>query len=102
MQRDFSPDQLAELSELAGGKSLSDLSHELLQATDPDVQRAAAASLPGVTGEPTEAQVKQAAEQLAQAAVTPIMKAAFRRRVLEIRTQNDQTIDRHSIDEVLY
>jgi type I restriction enzyme R subunit len=46
--------------------------------------------------------LKQAAEQLAQAVVTPIMKAAFRRRLLEIRTQNDQTIDRHSIDDVLY
>jgi type I restriction enzyme R subunit len=30
------------------------------------------------------------------------MKAAFRRRILEIRAQNEQTIDRHTIDEVLY
>jgi type I restriction enzyme R subunit len=102
MQRDFSPDQLAELTELAGGKSLPEIAHGLLQATNLDAQREAAKQLPGVTGEPTEAQIKQAAEQLAHAAVTPIMKAAFRRRVLEIRTLNDQTIDRHSIDDVLY
>jgi type I restriction enzyme, R subunit len=102
MQRDISIDQSAELTELTGGKSLSALANDLLQATTPDVQRAAAANLPGVTGEPTEAQIKQAADQLAQAAVTPIMRAAFRRRLLEIRALNDQTIDRHSIDDVLY
>jgi type I restriction enzyme, R subunit len=102
MQRDFAPDQLAELQELAGGKSLPELAQALLNATNPDAQRAAAANLPGLTGEPTDAQIKQAADQLAQAAVTPIMKAAFRRRLLEIHTQNDQTIDRHSIDDVLY
>ena len=35
-------------------------------------------------------------------AVTPFLKAAFRRRILEIRQQNEQTIDRHTIDDVLY
>ena len=34
--------------------------------------------------------------------MTPFLKAAFRRRILEIRQQNEQTIDRHTIDEVLY
>jgi type I restriction enzyme, R subunit len=58
--------------------------------------------LPGVVGEPTEAQVKQAAEQLAQQAVIPFLKAQLRRCILEIRAQNEQTIDRHTIDDVLY
>jgi type I restriction enzyme, R subunit len=30
------------------------------------------------------------------------MNATFRRRILEIRRQNEQTIDRHTIDDVLY
>jgi len=102
LQRDFSADQLGELKELAGGKSFADLAHDLLNACDPDAQADAAKTLPGVVGEPTEAQVKQAAEQLAQAAVTPFLKAPFRRRILEIRAQNEQTIDRHTIDDVLY
>ena len=102
LQRDFSADQLAELKELAGGKSFADLAHDLLDACDPDAQVEAASKLPGVTGEPTEAQVKQAADQLAQQAVTPFHKAQFRRRILEIRAQNEQTIDRHTIDDVLY
>src|SRR5206468_1089611 len=75
---------------------------DLLQACDPDAQIEAARNLLGVTGEPNEEQIKQGAEQLAQAAVTPFLKAAFRRRILEIRQQNEQTIDRHTIDEVLY
>ncbi len=95
-------EQLAELKELAGGKSFPDLAHDLLNACDPDAQIEAAKQLPGVTGEPTEEQIKDAAEQLAQDAVTPFLKAAFRRRILEIRQQNEQTIDRHTIDDVLY
>jgi type I restriction enzyme R subunit len=102
LQRDFSVEQLGELKELAGGKSFADLAHDLLNACDPDAQAEAAKALPGVVGEPTEAQLKQAAEQLAQQAVTPFLKAQFRRRILEIRAQNEQTIDRHTIDDVLY
>lgn len=102
LQREFSTTQLTELRELAGGKSLSDLAGDLMQACDPDAQIAAAKLLPGVAGEPTPEQIQNAAEQLAQQAVTPFLKAAFRRRILEIRAQNEQIIDRHSIDEVLY
>lgn len=102
LQREFSPAQLSELKELAGGKSFPDLAHNLLDACDLDAQVDAAKKLPGVTGEPNEKQVKQAADQLAQATVTPFLKAAFRRRILEIRQQNEQTIDRHTIDDVLY
>jgi type I restriction enzyme R subunit len=89
------------LRELAGGKSLPDLAGELMRAVDPDEQ-IAAAKLAFATNQPSEEQLAKATEQLAQQAVTPFLKAAFRRRILEIRTQNEQTIDRHSIDDVLY
>ena len=102
LQREFAPAQLAELQALAGGKSFPDLASELLRAADRDAQITAAKLLPGVAGEPTAKQIQTAGEQLAQQAVTPFLKAAFRRRILEIRTQNEQTIDRHSIDDVLY
>jgi type I restriction enzyme R subunit len=102
LQREFTTDQLSELQDLAGGKSFADLAGDLLRACDPDAQLAAAKELPGVTEEPSESQLKQATEQLAQAATTPFHKAMFRRRILEIRTQNEQTIDRHTIDDVLY
>jgi type I restriction enzyme R subunit len=101
LQREFSTTQLTELRELAGGKSLPDLAGELMRAVDPDEQ-IAAAKLAFATNQPSEEQLAKATEQLAQQAVTPFLKAAFRRRILEIRTQNEQTIDRHSIDDVLY
>jgi type I restriction enzyme R subunit len=102
LQRDFTPAQLAEVRALAGGKSLPDISHDLLRAVDPDAQLAAAQTIagPGVT--PKEAHIEAAAEQLAQQAVTPLLKPALRRRILEIRSQNEQVIDRHNLDEVLY
>jgi type I restriction enzyme, R subunit len=102
LQRDFSADQLAELRELAGGKSFADLAHDLLKACDLDAQTEAAKKLPGVVGVPTEEQVRATVEHLAQQAVTPFLKAQLRRRILEIRQQNEQTIDRHTIDGVLY
>jgi type I restriction enzyme R subunit len=102
LQRDFSADQLAELKDLAGGKSFPDLAHDLLNACDPGVQRGAARDQLGVSGEPAEEQLHAAAQRLAQDAVTPFLKAVFRRRILEIRQQNEQTIDRHTIDDVLY
>ena len=102
LQREFTPAQLTELRELAGGKSFPALAGNLMRAVDPDAQIAAAKRLPGVTGEPTPEHIQTATEQLAQQAVTPFLKAAFRRRILEIRSQNEQTIDRHSIDDVLY
>ena len=102
LQRDFAPAQLAELRDLAGGKSIADISHDLLNACDPDTQLAAAQVIAGPGNPPTEAHLQTAAEQLAQQAVTPLHKAALRRRILEIRAHNEQTIDRHNLDEVLY
>jgi type I restriction enzyme R subunit len=102
LQREFSCEQLAELKDFAGDKSFPELAQSLLRACDPDAQIETAKQLSGPVAEPSEAHIKQAAEQLAQEAVTPFLKAAFRRRILEIRQQNEQVIDRHTIDAVLY
>ena len=101
LRREFTPHQLAELKDLAGGKSFPDLARDLLNACDPDAQLGAAQQQHG-TEHPTEDEIEQAGKQLAREAVTPFLNAAFRRRLLEIRQQNEQTIDRHTIDDVLY
>ena len=101
LQRDFAPDQLDELRVLAGGKSLPTLARDLLNACDRDVQVAAAKGQ-AEREVPTEGEIGRAAMQLARGAVTPFLKAAFRRRILEMRQQNEQTIDRHTIDDVLH
>ena len=80
LQREFSPGQLEELQALADGKSFADLGRALLASCDPD------------TG----------SEPAKQEAAEPFLKAAFRRRILEIRQQNEQVVDRHTIDDVLY
>jgi type I restriction enzyme R subunit len=102
LQRDFTPDQLGELRQLANGKSIADISHDLLHACDADVQLDKAKTLAGPGVPPTEAHLQDAALQLLRDAVTPLMKPALRRRILEIRTQNEQVMDRHNLDEVLY
>ena len=101
LQRRFSPAQLAELKELAGGNSFPDLARGLLHACDPDAQSEAAREQFGVV-RPLKKQIDQAAKQLARDAVTPFLKPAFRRRILELHRQSEQTIDRHTIDDVLY
>jgi len=82
LQRQFTPAQLVELANLAGGKSFPELARDLIDACDPDSQIEAAKKATGVE-KPTEEQVKAAAEQLGQSAATPFMKAAFRSRILE-------------------
>lgn len=101
VQRDFTPDQLAELRELADGRTLADLARGLVHACDPDHQLLAAQEQFS-TPTPSPEQVDRAAERLARDAVTPFLKAAFRRRLLEIRIQNEQTMDRHTLDTLLY
>ena len=101
LQRRFSPAQLEELKKLAGGKSIPDLARGLLHACDPDVQTEAAREQFGVV-RPLKKQIDQAAKQIARDAVTPYLKPAFRRRILELHRQTEQTIDRHTIDDVLY
>ena len=101
LQRASTPDQLAELKDLAGGKMLPELACDLLDACDADAQADAAGQQFGTT-EPSGDQIAQAARQLARDAATPFMKPALRRRILEIRQQNEQTIDRHTVDDVLH
>lgn len=101
LRRDFTQAQLAELKGLADGKPFTDLARFLLDACDADAQLEAAKQRFG-TSRPSEEQVAQATEQLTQAAVAPFMKAAFRRRILDIRRRNEQTIDRHTVDDVLH
>ena len=114
LQREFTPEQLAELRTMAAGKTLGEIAHDLLHACDADAQREAAVAA-AVEAAATEAardvaanatpgasDIEAAAEQLARSAVTPLLNPALRRRILEMQRQNEQTIDRHTLDEVLY
>ena len=101
LQRRLAPEELAELKDLAGGESLSALARGLFRACDPKAHAAEAKARSGAA-EPDEAQRAEAARALARAAAAPFLKPAFRRRLIALRRESEQTIDRHSIDEVLY
>ena len=101
LQRAFTPVQLAELKDLAGGKPFPELARDLLEACDADAQVEDAKRRFG-TEQPNEDQIAQAAGRMTRAAATPFMKPAFHRRILEIQRQSEQTIDRHTVDDVLY
>jgi len=99
----LSAEQKAELTGLAGGSDLSTITRGLVRAIDPDEQERLArseASLPE-DAEVSEEQTKAAYEKLAAEAVEPILKPDFRKRLLEIKAQTEQTIDRISRDEVI-
>ena len=101
LQRRLAPEALAELKDLAGGESLSALARGLFRACDPKAHAEEAQARSGAA-EPGEAQRAEAARALARAAAKPFLKPAFRRRLIALRRESEQTIDRHTIDEVLY
>ena len=101
LQRRLAPEALAELKDLAGGESLSALARGLFRACDPKAHVAEAQARSGAA-EPGEAERAEAARALARAAAQPFLKPAFRRRLTALRRESEQTIDRHTIDEVLY
>jgi type I restriction enzyme R subunit len=88
----------------AGGTSLGSICHGIVEALDPDRQIEAAREAFHVepSNEPTDAQVKQAAERLMKAAVAPLAtRPALRQLVQELKKQFEQIIDEVSQDELL-
>lgn len=100
VDQELTDEQKEELKTVAGGVEISTIASKLLKSIDPDEQIAAC----GLSEEtqPTPQQLRQATEQLVSDAVAPILKPAFRKRLLEIKQQNEQTLDRVSLDEVQY
>ncbi len=93
-------EQHKEIVEATGGASLSDIVGPMLSALDPDkqIERAKADHK---TDQPTEPQIKKAAEALVKEAVKPLHKPTFRNKIIELHKVTTQTIDTVSLDEVL-
>ena len=101
LQHRLNRNELDELQALAGGNALQNLAHSLLQAGDADAQ-ADTAKTRFNTAQPTPQQLETAAHQLARDAATPFLNPALRQRILEMQRASEQTMDRHTIDEVRY
>jgi type I restriction enzyme R subunit len=98
---DMSEAQHEEVRRHAGGESIDALVHGLVSAVDEgNVEAKAREMNPGVT-ELTEPQLEAAEQVLIRDAVKPFYDPKLRDLLLQIKHDNEQTIDRVSKDEVI-
>jgi type I restriction enzyme R subunit len=104
MDRQLTPDQRALIEGASGGVPLRALVAQIIDRIDPDVEDARARELfnlaPGA--DPTEEQVKAAQAKLREEAAAPLAYShVLRTALLEVRKEQDVTIDTLSLDEVI-
>ncbi len=103
LERRISKGDDEEIRKVSGGIGLRELTGALVQALDPDrqIERARAElSESGGAGDPTDQQIKKAAEKLIQEAVKPLHDPKVREAILAIYQKTEQTVDTVSKDEV--
>lgn len=104
LDRECSREERKALQEIAGGVLLSQIAGAIVAALDPDEQVKKAREIFGLAApaEPTEAQLTQAADTLAAAAVAPLAtRPELRKKLQDLRASHDQIIDHLSKDELL-
>lgn len=105
LARDCGPEEEARIRTASGGFDLTLITHAIVEALDPDRQAARARSTCGLTGEqqPTEAQLRQAAQALAKEAVEPLAaKPGLRQLLVDMKRELEQVIDEISKDTLLF
>lgn len=93
-----------KITNITDGKSLSGLTHDLVDSLNPDKHIELACGKPGESGkkiEPTEEEIKQAADKLIKEAVKPLYNPELRNLLIELKKKNEQTIDHVSQDQVI-
>jgi type I restriction enzyme R subunit len=104
LDRQLGNDERASVADAAGGTSLGDMAHGLVDALDPDRQLAEARRCFDVAVEamPNDAQIEQARASLIREAVIPIAtNPQLRQRLVDLKRSKEQVIDTVSQDEVL-
>jgi len=89
-----------KVTELSGGKTLEQLTTDLVIALKPD-NSIAKAKLDNGGAEPSEAQIKQAAVSLIVEAARPLHNPQLRNFLVEIKKKNEQVIDNISEDQLI-
>ncbi|MEY3222828.1 MAG: hypothetical protein RLZZ203_1684 [Cyanobacteriota bacterium] len=100
LEKQLNDDERQELQTVAGGKSIRQITRELVEAVDLDRQFSQAQQQFN-TENPTAEQQQQAAEILINAACLPFDNYQFRDLLKVLKTQNEQIIDTVSQDVVL-
>lgn len=105
LERQLNDDDRTEIAAAAGGQELCDIASALVAAVNPDLALATAQATlqaAGDSGEPTEAQVSLARDQLVVAALEPLAtQPVLRDKLLTIKAITDQVIDEISTDELI-
>jgi type I restriction enzyme R subunit len=99
MERRLSKEEHGEIRKLSGGKSVMQLTMELVNAVNPDKHVELAKEQ--AKAEPTEEQVKKAAVTMIKEAVKPLFNPDLRNLLIELKRRNEQTIDHVSQDQVI-
>ena len=102
LDREISRDEAKQLTALAGGKSLAELSGTLLRAIDPDTIAEKATGKPGASpAEVAPEKFEAVKKALADAACAPFDPPALRDALAKVKQDAEQTIDTVTIDTVL-
>ena len=100
LDREITENDRQEIIRAAGGKNLKQLANGLLDAVDPDKQIEKARAIFTIQ-DPSEPQIKQAAEELARTFCLPFDNPVLRNTLVAVKERNEQVIDAVSKDVVL-
>ncbi|MDH5525437.1 MAG: DEAD/DEAH box helicase family protein [Desulfobulbaceae bacterium] len=98
--RQITPEDDRQVIELSGGKTIEQLTTDLVTAIKPDNQIERAKQDNG-GAEPSEEQIKQAGGKLIVEATKPLHNPALRNFLVEVKKKNEQIIDNISEDQVI-
>jgi len=104
LNKNLTKEDSSKIIELADGKSLGELTYDLVNAINPDKQvELACAELgeAGSTAQPSEEEIQEAATSLIKNAVKPLHNPELRNLLIEIKKKNEQIIDNVSPDKVI-
>ncbi|OGW21558.1 MAG: type III restriction endonuclease subunit R, partial [Nitrospirae bacterium GWA2_46_11] len=101
LDKKLNPEERAEVKKLAAGKSLKELTGELVLAIDPDKHIELAKKDNPEIKEPAQDRIKKAAEKIIKESVKPFHNPELRRRLVELHKTTEQTIDAISKDAVI-
>ena len=104
LDRRIGAEDRAALAKLAGGKTVAELAHDLVDALDPDARMDRARMIAGLPAdvEPPADLLKKVTTDMLRAATAPIRQGVELRRALaDVKKSLEQTIDETTTDEVL-
>jgi type I restriction enzyme R subunit len=102
LEKRLDPELRGDMEKLAGGKTLSQIAQNLLDAIDPDyIEAKAKEGKPGAY-EPAEEELRNLQTSTTNSAVAPIAtNPALRQKLIELQSAAEQTIDTISKDKLI-